>query len=50
MFLPYEFTKNVIGVEINFNKEFYVNETLDNVDELMKGIESIDEKIKSISL
>jgi type I restriction enzyme M protein len=50
VYKPYEFTKNVIGVEINFNKEFYVNETLDNVDELMKGIESIDEKIKSISL
>ena len=47
---PYEFTKNVVGVEVNFNKEFYVNETLDSVHELMNDIESIDEKIKSISL
>jgi hypothetical protein len=40
----------VIGVEINFNKEFYVAETLNSVDSLIKEVEAIDEKINPIVL
>ena len=50
VFKPFEFTKNVIGVEINFNKEFYVAETLNSVDSLIKEVEAIDEQINPIVL
>ena len=36
---PYRLTKNVVGVEINFNKEFYVPESLDNVDDILHDIQ-----------
>ena len=46
IYKPFEYRKNVVGVEINFNKEFYVPEELESTDVLMKEIESIDEQIK----
>ena len=50
VYKPFEYGKNTVGVEINFNKEFYVPETLESVDDIMKGIATIDEQIKPISL
>lgn len=50
IYKPFEYGKNVVGVEINFNKEFYVPEKLATVDSLMKEIEDIDNEIKPISL
>lgn len=50
VYKPYELTKNVVGVEINFNKEFYVAEALDSVENLIKEVESIDKQINPIVL
>jgi type I restriction enzyme M protein len=50
IYKPFEYGKNVVGVEINFNKEFYVPEKLDSVDDIISEIEKIDEQIKPISL
>ena len=50
VYKPFEYCKNTVGVEINFNKEFYVPETLESVEDLMSGIAAIDEQIKPISL
>jgi type I restriction enzyme M protein len=50
IYKPFEYGKNEVGVEINFNKEFYVPETLESVEDLMSGIAAIDEQIKPISL
>ena len=50
IYKPFEYSKNIVGVEINFNKEFYVPEKLATVVSLMKEIEDIDNEIKPISL
>ena len=50
VYKPFEYGKNTVGVEINFNKEFYVPETLESVEDLMGDIAAIDEQIKPISL
>ena len=50
VYKPFEYGKNTVGVEINFNKEFYVPEVLDNADSILKEIEGIDEQINPISL
>ena len=50
IYKPFEYGKNVVGVEINFNKEFYVPEKLDSVDDIISEIEKIDKQIKPISL
>ena len=47
---PYRLTKNVVGVEINFNKEFYVPEPLDNVDDILHDIHELEKKLKPIVL
>lgn len=41
---------NVIGVELSFNKEFYVPEELPAADEIMADITSLEKHIKSIEL
>ena len=50
VYKPFEYGKNTVGVEINFNKEFYVPEVLDSANSILKEIEGIDEQIKPISL
>lgn len=50
IYKPFEYGKNVVGVEINFNKEFYIPEKLDSVDDIISEIEILDEQIKPISL
>ena len=50
IYKPFEYGKNVVGVEINFNKEFYIPEKLDGVDDIISEIEKLDEQIKPISL
>ena len=37
-----------VGVELNFNKEFYVPEPIPSVDELLKEIEDVDNQLKTI--
>jgi type I restriction enzyme M protein len=41
---------STVGVELNFNKEFYVPEPIPSVDELLKEIEDIDNQLKTIQL
>lgn len=44
----FEYGKNVVGVEINFNKEFYVPEQLDKVEDILKEISNINSQIKEV--
>lgn len=50
VFKPYVLTKNVVGVELNFNKEFYVPEQLEDAEDILKEIEDLDNTIKAIEL
>ena len=50
VYKPYEFGKNVVGVEVNFNKEFYVPEQLESTENLLKELEEIGAQIKPVSL
>lgn len=50
IFKPYKLGKNVVGVELNFNKEFYVPETLDKADDLIEEIKKLSEKLLDIEL
>ena len=50
IYKPFEYGKNVVGVEINLSKEFYMPEVLDSANSILKEIEGIDEQIKPISL
>lgn len=43
-------TEPVVGVELNFNKEFYEPEEIGSVEELMSDIEKLEEELKEISL
>lgn len=46
VFKPYALGNNTVGVEINFNKEFYVPEKLEKVEDILKEIEALNEKSK----
>lgn len=50
VFKPYVLTKNVVGVELNFNKEFYVPEQLEDAEDILKEIEELDNQLETISL
>lgn len=42
---PFEYLENVVGVELNFNKEFYVPETLRTVAEIHESLESLENEL-----
>ena len=50
VFKPYVLTKNVVGVELNFNKEFYVPEQLEDAEDILKEIEELDNQLEEIRL
>ena len=50
VFKPYKLGDNVVGVELNFNKEFYVPEHLEAAEDILKEIESLNAQIKEIEL
>ena len=50
VFKPYSLGKNIVGVEINFNKEFYVPERQEKVEDILKEIEELDNEIKAVEL
>lgn len=50
IFKPYTLGGNYVGVELNFNKEFYVPEKIEAVDDILKEIAELDEKLKEIEL
>jgi len=45
---PFEYSENVVGVEINFNKVFYEPEKLRDVATILKEIEFLDKKLKTL--
>ena len=50
VFKPYVLGSNTVGVEINFNKEFYVPEKLEKAEDILKEIEGLDEEMKEVRL
>lgn len=50
VFKPYSLGKNIVGVEINFNKEFYVPEKLEKVEDVLMEIVKIEKEIGGIQL
>lgn len=48
VFKPYTLGKNVIGVELNFNKEFYVAEKKENPEDILAEIKALNDELKSI--
>ena len=50
VFKPYVLGKNVVGVELNFNKEFYVPEKIDKVEDILAELENLAQEMKGIGL
>ena len=50
VFKPYTLGNNTVGVEINFNKEFYVPEKMEKAEDILKEIEELNEEIKEVRL
>lgn len=50
VFKPYTLGRNVIGVELNFNKEFYVPEKLESVEDILKELEELEKGMKGLQL
>ena len=48
IYKPYTIGENVVGVEVNFNKEFYVPETVEPVDSILAEISDIDKAIANL--
>ena len=48
IYKPFDYSKNAVGVEINFNKEFYVPEQVDRVEDILKEISNINSQIKEV--
>ena len=45
IFKPYRLLDNTVGVEVNFNKEFYAPETVESVDSILAEIAEIDKEL-----
>ena len=50
VFKPYVLGKNVVGVELNFNKEFYVPEKIDKVEDVLAELDGLNQELKGIEL
>lgn len=50
VFKPYVLGKNVVGVELNFNKEFYVPEKIDKVEDVMEEILALNKELMGIEI
>ncbi|MBQ0057490.1 MAG: N-6 DNA methylase [Bacteroidales bacterium] len=50
IFKPYYKRDNVIGVELNFNKEFYVPEEIGSVEDILAEIRELDKELKEIEI
>lgn len=50
IFKPYELGKNIIGVELNFNKEFYVPEKMESVDSILDELELLEKEMQKVEL
>lgn len=45
---PYQLLENTVGVEVNFNKEFYVPETVESVETILAEIADIDRDLANL--
>ncbi|MCG6188947.1 HsdM family class I SAM-dependent methyltransferase [Maribellus maritimus] len=45
---PFEFLDNILGVEINFNKEFYKPEQLRAVEEITANLSELEKELQSL--
>ncbi|MEA5070350.1 MAG: N-6 DNA methylase [Petrimonas sp.] len=43
---PFEYRDNVVGVELNFNKEFYMPETVESVDAIIDELIKLQNELK----
>ena len=50
VFKPYTLGDNTIGVELNFNKEFYVPEEIESVEDVMAESKALIGELKAIEL
>lgn len=50
VFKPYTLGDNTIGVELNFNKEFYVPEEIESVEDVMAEIKALNGELMTIGL
>ena len=50
VFKPYALENNTIGVELNFNKEFYVPEKIESVEDVMAEIKALNGELLTIGL
>lgn len=50
IFKPYTLGKNTVGVELNFNKEFYVPEVLPKAEDILAEIRELDKQIEGVEI
>ena len=50
IFKPCTLGENKVGIELNFNKEFYVPEKLDSVEDILAEIKALDAELKEVVL
>lgn len=50
VFKPYTLGGNTVGVEINFNKEFYVPEKMEKAEDILREIEELNVELKVLEL
>ena len=50
VFKSYTLGNNTVGVEINFNKEFYVPEKVEKAEDILREIEMLDAELKAVEL
>jgi len=50
VFKPHVLAKNVVGVELNFNKEFYVPEKIDKVEDVLEELIQLNDGLKGIQV
>lgn len=50
IFKPYSIGINTIGVEVNFNKEFYVAEKIDKVEDLVEEIKKLKDDLNKCEI
>jgi type I restriction enzyme M protein len=48
VFKPFEYLDNVIGVEINFNKVFYIPVKLEEVSTLTANLSELEKELKNL--